>query len=338
MQCGLGPAPDHLKQDPEVLSISPSAIMEFLKSPAHYHAKYIRKIHKQTKAMRQGNQVHMAILEPDKFFSTYCREPNIEHFPNALATVDQWKALCAALDLKVSGKKEELKQRCIEKDAKYKELDWDFIVTHSTQGREVIGESDWTAIDELKASLEYHPKLKSIFARPGFRETFAWIYDDKEKILYKFKTDFVDDMGTIVDIKKTPSAEMRRLSAKIYNENLHVQGAMYFDFWTVLHNNVEELKKTSALGDVGWIDIPKPRAFVIAAFEMASPYIWQPYNLDAGALDAGELQYRKAIMRLKECREKNEWPGYSKKIEPISLPHWAFDQINYDMEREGDDA
>lgn len=316
MICGFGHAPEIYSNDPNILKVSPSAIMEFLKSPAHYHAKYIRGISKKTKAMEQGTQVHMAILESEKFFDSYCREPNKSDFPNSLGTMDDWKAVAKVLGLKVSGSKDELKQRVIEADPKTKELDWDFIVAHATKGKQIISESDWTAINELKMSLEYNQRLKTLFKRPGWREQLAWIFDDENKILYKFKTDFVDETGIIVDIKKTPAADMKSLSRKIYYENLYVQAAMYFDFWMILHQHFP----------AG--EIPKPRAFVFAAFEMESPYIWQDYALDAGAMDAGAQRYKKAILSLMTCRADNIWPTYQKKLVPVTLPHFAWDELD----------
>jgi hypothetical protein len=323
MKAGFGETPPEINNDESILHISPSAIMEFLKSPAHYHAKYIRGIKKKTKAMEQGNQVHMAMLEGERFFQTYCREPNKSDFPNSLATKEEWDAIAKVLGLKgVSAlKKDDLKKKVIETDSKYQQLDWDWIVKNATQGKQIISETDWNHIEQLMLSLDYNPRLKKLFSRNGWREQRAWIYDDEAKILYKFKTDFVDETGVIVDIKKTPDASLNGFSRKIYFENLYVQGAMYFDLWTELHKITQELK------DEFEIPIPKPRAFVFAAFEMESPYIWQDYKLDPGAMDAGEQRYKKALIRLQECRAENVWPSYNNKMEDISLPHFAWEQL-----------
>lgn len=332
MRCGFGPAPEEYKNDPTILSVSPSAIMEFLKSPAHYHAKYIRGKKKQTKVMKQGNMVHMAVLEPERFLTHYCREPNRSDFKNSMATVEEWKAMASLLGLKgLSGlKKEELKARVIQANPAAMELDWDLITAKATNGKEIISETDWLHIEGLKESLDYHPKLKAMFARAGWREQMAWVYDEQAKILYKFKTDFVDETGVIVDVKKAPSGEANDFSRKIFYENLYVQGAMYFALWTLLADHLTPTEDQ--------MKIPRPRAFVFAVFEMESPYIWQPYNLDPGALDAGEQRYIKAIQRMLECREKNSWPGYSTKIEPISLPHYAWDVLDRQAEKELDDG
>lgn len=335
MRCGFGHAPDEYKNDPSVLKVSPSSIMEFLKSPAHYHARYIRGIKETTKAMEQGNIVHMAVLEEHRFLSEYACEPELINFPDALVTTDHWKVEADKLGLKKTGKKEELIARVCEADPSLKARDWDFIYKCHLAGRKPISLIDWSHVQELKASIEYHPKLKSLLARPGWREQLAWIFDEDRKILFKFKTDFVDDTGVIVDLKKCPSAQVRDFSRKIFFENLFVQGAMYFELWTILHEKYipaqDEIEQQV-------MPIPKPRAFVFAAFEMKMPYIWQPYNLDAGALDAGEHVYVKAINRLIECREKNEWHGYSDKIEPISLPHYAWDILQSDADAEIDDG
>jgi exodeoxyribonuclease VIII len=319
MECGLGFAPENLINDESVLKLSPSAIMEFLKSPAHYHARYINKIKKITKPMAQSNLVHMAILEPEKFDNLYSKEPNINDFPEAIWSLDGWKDVCRNLDLKISGNKSEIKQRIFEVDPSYKTRDWDWIVVNQTKGKSIVSETDWNHIAGLKASLEYHPVLKVAMSREGHREQNAWIYDGELNILFRFKMDFLDNTGLIYDIKKCPSAGEKKFSQKIYHDNLYVQAAMYFDFVNVL-----------AQAKI----FPAARAFIFAAYEMEVPYIWSAYKVDSGTLDAGEKVYKKAISRLLECRESNTWHGYSNKISDIALPHYAWNDLDHIAEQE----
>lgn len=323
MQYGFGETPENILNIECLIKISPSAILEFLKSPAHYHAKYIKGIKKVTKSMQSGSLLHMSILEPDKYYNEYCLEPKIENF-DAINILDDWKAIAKELGLPISGRKEDLKQRIFNIKPELKEKDWDYIKSNYLQGRIPINELEWATIQNCKESLEYTPSIKKLFSLSGFREKLMWIYDDKYNILYRFKCDFYTDTGIIVDVKKCKSASERDFSKKIYFENLYVQAAMYYD----LLQKLSELDKT----------IKKPKAFMFLACEMESPHIWQPYTLNAAALDAGEVMYKKAIIRLLECFKENKWPGYSNKIQDITLPHYAWDMINDDEERQLEDG
>ncbi|KMV10694.1 exonuclease VIII domain protein [Acinetobacter baumannii] len=37
----------------------------------------------------------------------------------------------------------------------------------------------------------------------------------------------------------------------------------------------------------------------------------------------GEQKRRSAMLTLLQCKESNEWQGYTKQIQPIDLPLWA---------------
>lgn len=325
MRCGVGQPPEDILAIEGLLKLSPSGMMEFLKSPAHFHAKYVaKKVQKTTKAMETGNKVHMAVLETELFHSRFVKEPRQEDFKNVLCTADDWKAICKVMGLKSSGAKAEIKARVIEADPKMKDLDWDVIFENHCQGRSPISPDEFENIQSVMESVNNNSKLKSLFARPAIKEQFCWIYDSELNILFRFKMDLCDETGLVVDVKQCPESSPRAFSRKLYHEKLFVQAAMYFDFSEVLHQHCTDMK---------W---PKPRSFLFAAYEFASPHNWMAYNVDSGTLDAGTQLYRKAIMRLIQCRHKGHWPGYSDKIETLSLPHYAWRELDEDAEGELD--
>ncbi|MCK5439688.1 MAG: PD-(D/E)XK nuclease-like domain-containing protein, partial [Gemmatimonadetes bacterium] len=62
-------------------ALSRSGIVDLLRSPAHYYARHRaegRKEMKSTPAMQFGIRVHMAVLEPVKFATTYQVGPDVK--------------------------------------------------------------------------------------------------------------------------------------------------------------------------------------------------------------------------------------------------------------------
>lgn len=58
-----------------VEALSKSGMSELLRSPAHYQA-WLRQANEPTAAMQLGTALHCAVLEPDKFSSTYVVNPD----------------------------------------------------------------------------------------------------------------------------------------------------------------------------------------------------------------------------------------------------------------------
>jgi hypothetical protein len=207
MHCGLGQPPEEILNIPGMIKCSPSALLEFLKSPNHYEAKYIKKEKKEkTKAMETGSKVHMAILEPHKFFAAYAKAPRQDDFKNLLTTATHWKEICKELGLKQSGNKEEIKQRVLEVKPELKEQDWDWIVERASAGKTLISPDEFEAIQYLKESFERDSDMRKVFERPLMKEQFCWVYDSELNVLFRFVMDFVSTDGIIVDLKQTPSA------------------------------------------------------------------------------------------------------------------------------------
>lgn len=57
--------------------------------------------------------------------------------------------------------------------------------------------------------------------------------------------------------------------------------------------------------------------------ENTRPWAVQCYAPDHEAMECGRRKVEKAITRLKQARETNEWPAYGGGIQVLSLPKWA---------------
>lgn len=311
MLCGLGEIPDNLK---DKIKVSPTSISTFLETPAHYYARYHLKLKRETESMLQGRRLHMAVLEPNRFINAYM-PPLTDEMLKSLeipiySTVDDYKRALELLNIKPTGKKAELIQKL--KDAGHKFLDYDEACLLVAQGREMLTQTEWDRIAQIKSTLSLHKRLAMLMSQSARTELKAWVYLDDLDVVLRCVVDWFSDSGHVIDVKACPKADRHSFEKKIFYENLYVQGAIIIDVLEELHRN-----------NLG----PKPKSYILAAHENSLPYIWQPYVLNGAALDAGQVMYKKAILGILECYQKNEWPAYSDKFEDASLPHWGFDVI-----------
>src|SRR5690606_1816213 len=72
--------------------------------------------------------------------------------------------------------------------------------------------------------------------------------------------------------------------------------------------------------------------FVLIAVEKEPPYGIGIYNIRGDALMAGEEELAKLLRTWSECETAGQWPGYSELALDITLPGWAFGQIENGLE------
>lgn len=66
--------------------------------------------------------------------------------------------------------------------------------------------------------------------------------------------------------------------------------------------------------------------------EKLPPFAVAVYRIDEDALEAGRRMYRRALRLWAECLDRGIWPGYSDRIESISLPAWALNQDDEELD------
>lgn len=65
------------------------------------------------------------------------------------------------------------------------------------------------------------------------------------------------------------------------------------------------------------------RQYVFTVLEKNGPFEVATYHLDENAYMVGREEWWRLLSQLAECRERNEWPGYSPEIEELSVPAYA---------------
>lgn len=170
----------------------------------------------------------------------------------------------------------------------------------------------------VSASIHNHVRAHALLSGPGYNElTLVW-RDEETGLTCKARLDRISpliDGGAIVDGKSTRDARMRPFAKAIYQYGYHRQGAMYVPGARTLGLDVSH--------------------YAIIAYEKEAPYPVAVYRLDEGAMDAGDVEVRKLMRLYADCLSKGKWPttpSYSDLIEDISIPSWAFEMIDGDLE------
>jgi ATP-dependent exoDNAse (exonuclease V) beta subunit len=178
-------------------------------------------------------------------------------------------------------------------------------------GKKPISVKDFETIKGMAESLEAHPVTKHL-VYTGDSEIVGLYTDQETGIECKVKYDLLrQDIALALDWKSTTSGGASPATApkNIFNFSYHQQAAMYSDAFFQITG--EKLKD--------WL-------FVF--IEKIRPYAVGVYRLDDQALALGMRQYRAALRTYAECMATGQWPGYSDRIESVSLPAWAFNKTD----------
>lgn len=135
------------------------------------------------------------------------------------------------------------------------------------------------------------PEIKE--AREGSDVQVA-VVAEIEGILCKGLIDMLPKDGmraALADLKTAPSADPADWPRYVFNMRLHWQAAMYLDLWN--RASGEDLQD-----------------FFHIVSEQEPPHEPSMMALSQDFIALGRDQYRRALRRYAECREKNEWPGY----------------------------
>jgi exodeoxyribonuclease VIII len=177
-----------------------------------------------------------------------------------------------------------------------------FLADHP--GASIITASDAETVEGIRAAIEAHPVARHA-VRGGQAELSGYFTDPETGVHCRIRPDYLRLAdGIMVDLKTTLDASPRAFERSIQQYGYHLQAAMYSAGYQAITG--EPL-----------------RDFLFLSVEKAPPYAVGLYRLEDQALEVGRRQYRAALRRWAECLERDHWPGYSDRIESISLPAWA---------------
>ncbi|MFM0638041.1 PD-(D/E)XK nuclease-like domain-containing protein [Paraburkholderia metrosideri] len=184
----------------------------------------------------------------------------------------------------------------------------EFVEAHPD--RVAIQGDQYEAAVRQAASVRALPEVREALER-GRAEVSAFWTDPDTGVECRCRPDFVhpvnDSAVVLLDLKTFSSAapdEFRRQAAR---KRYHIQDAFYTDGY-------------AAASDLDVL------AFIFIAVETEYPYAASAMMLDGVSRDQGRADYKRNLTTYKRCEESGDWPGYSKEIQLITLPNWAFQE------------
>ncbi len=168
-------------------------------------------------------------------------------------------------------------------------------------GREPISGEDFLHVAGIVKSLHEHPLIGRLLAAEYVAEaTVEWI-DPETGLPCKCRPDWWarGGMNLMVDVKTTQVADAGRFAWSCRDYGYDLQVAHY----------------TAGAEAVG-----ERCDFIFAAVEKEPPYAVAVYQIDESAIDEARDERRAAMLRIAECVETGEWPGYPSEIQTLYLP------------------
>lgn len=184
-----------------------------------------------TDAMTIGKAFHARIVEgKDAFYERYALSFDASEYPDALKTADDIKDALRGLDLKLSGKKDELIERLREADPAIQILDDlrdDYEAKHG--GKTFLNADLIRQIEVSAAMIEKHPDLSRCFTGGHPEVTIIW-HDFETGVPMKARMDYLKTQA-IVDLKTFSNPLGKPIDKAIYGAmasgKYHVQAAVY---------------------------------------------------------------------------------------------------------------
>lgn len=268
-------------------AVSQSALKQYYECPAKYKWE-LDHPRKQTSGMKKGSATHALVLEPQEFLKKYVTAKQCEATTNA-------------------------DKQCSKGGQVFQGGKW-LCSTHGDKeagnddDRTVLNDTEFQETKWMRDKIWGHPAASKLLSMPAYRElTCLWV-DEETGLLCKSRLDTVLKKNAwVIDVKTTRDASPDGFAKEIANLKMYWQAAWYP---AGLHNNGVKTSK--------WIWI---------ACENSAPFECAVYEADPLDIDAGWTEIRPTVSAFAKSKETGVYPGYSTKVERISMPYWQHNKI-----------
>ena len=179
-----------------------------------------------------------------------------------------------------------------------------FLAEH--KGKIILNSSDAYSLDQMMLSLREHPFSAGLVNGDlkGKAEQSFFCTDKETGLELKARPDFIlDDLSLILDLKTTIDASPKGFQRSVALYRYFVQASHYLD--------VVEMSTGT-----------RPQGFLFVAVEKQRPFSTAVYLADQAMIDLGKQHAREDLNNIAQWIADNKFPGYSERVEEISLPKW----------------
>jgi hypothetical protein len=163
----------------------------------------------------------------------------------------------------------------------------------------ILSDSDYESVVGMSQSVLTHETAAKLLEKGDPEVT---VFTDIEGIPAKARLDWYRN-GIILDLKTTTAADPESFSRSCANFGYSLQCAWYLDC-------------CRAIG-------LEAHSMIFITVESSAPYLVSCYEFDDVSLDYGRDHYRSALNKYRECLALDDWHGFPKDIQTISLPSWT---------------
>lgn len=170
-------------------------------------------------------------------------------------------------------------------------------------GKPILDEEKAATIAPIVAAVMNQPQFRDILIN-GKKEVSFFKRDFESGLMLKCRVDVIAVDGNnftwLGDLKKVQRGEARqdRFAVTMIDRYYDVQAASY-------------------------MDIAGASNFVFCAIEDSSPYECQTHLVTNEMRGVGYKRWRDILSKYAACVTQAQWPGYSRKLNPIYPPAWA---------------
>jgi hypothetical protein len=252
-------------------SVSSSSLkeVEMISLKTFYNTFFISGGKEATKQMKFGKLAHLAILEGAKFKERYVVQPEFFGFTQKGEKTNS--ANC-----------KEVKEKAA---AWLADLPLGTIVTTAEERDKLFGMID---------SLLSHAKA-SDFLKAGIAETSGYYRDPITGVLCRIRPDFMcRERRIITEFKTTEDCREEAFKYKINGEKY----PLWYDFQLAMQCEGFKQIEKHPVELAAWVAINTHGAYEVAVHPMTIP-----------THDVGHIKYRRALTKLREAIDTNQWPG-----------------------------
>lgn len=175
-------------------------------------------------------------------------------------------------------------------------------------GAQIVPADEYARCLAIRECIRAHRGAHGVLAQ-GQHELSAFWRDPQTGMDTKARFDsMTQSLGAIVDLKTTVDAGPAAFERSIYRFGYYLQAALYVEGARLL-------------------DLPILH-YVIIAVEKDPPYAVGCYRLLDDVIRAGDEELKPLKDLYARCALENKWPGYPQTVEDLSLPRWAWRELD----------
>ena len=163
----------------------------------------------------------------------------------------------------------------------------------------------------LRDSVMRNPTIAALGSELAQCEYSGFWTDFETGITCKCRPDlYRPDYRLMVDLKTTTDVTREFWLRACMSLGYHAKDAWYSDGWP-----------QAGGGEV--------ENFLFVVIEREPPFAHAIYELGPAERDLGRRICRKSLQKYAECETKNEWPGFSSEVQPMTFPEWQFSDASF---------